>query len=49
MEHTHVMVNEVLSEEFEVEVGIHQGLSVKPFLLITVLKEISRTCRTDLG
>ena len=40
-----VKVAGVLSHEFPIKVGVHQGSALSPLLFITILDEISRDCK----
>lgn len=42
-------LNEVLSEEIEVKIGVHQGLVLSALLFITVLEAMSLTGLVFLG
>ena len=45
---SHVRVGEGYSEEFEVKVGVHQGLVLSPLLFIIVLEALSREFRSGV-
>ena len=43
-----VRVNGQISDEFEVQVGVHQGSVISPLLFILVLEALSREFRTGV-
>ena len=40
-----VKVAGVISEEFSISVGVHQGSALSPLLFIAVLVDVSKECR----
>ena len=45
---SHVLIGEGYTDEFEVKVGVHQGLVLSPLLLIIVLKALSHEFRSGV-